>query len=138
FRPSDNEDGQVQYLSENDPFPGKDKQIFQKVQVVDNGIAVHSLSLGPKEQKKLQLRVVVPKDEPLSDYYFSIIFLGSPQADDSTDSPQDQSNVSNAQAGVAMNVLLSIGQTDQPKAYLQEFSAPLYLESGPVPFTVRV
>src|SRR5438445_12293708 len=44
-----------------------------------------------------------------------------------------------------MNVLLSVGakdqsleQTKQPKGSLEEFSAPLSMESGPLPFTIRV
>jgi hypothetical protein len=39
---------------------------------------------------------------------------------------------------IASNVLLSVGEDNQPKGRIETFSTPASLEYGPVPFTVQV
>jgi hypothetical protein len=94
-------------------------------------VPVESITLGPKQQKTLSMKVNIPEDITISDYYFSIIFV-------STNSRITESNSSINQIGIATNVLLSVGQKETPKIVLEEFSTSNFFEKGPVPFTVRI
>lgn len=124
-------DGKVLYVEGNDP------PILKQTQVVDDGFAVSSIELGPKQSKQLELHINLNEKEPISDYYFSVIMLAAePEAPDET--PNEVTAYSIAQAGIAMNVLLAVGPKEQPLGYLEDFSTPVYRDSGPVPFTVKV
>lgn len=123
FLPSDKENGQGVYAP--------DQKLFEKVQILENGHSIETLTLGPKQQKTFTLHIGIPEDEPLSDYYFSIIFINK------LDQENELKNFSSTSAGVATNILLSIGKEDA-KGGIKEFSAPNFLEKGPVPFTVRI
>lgn len=130
FKPSDQENGQIIYQTiEEARFA--DPLIFQKIQLLDQGSPVTSVVLSPKQKKELILLIQLPKDEPPSDYYFSVLFLTSDKKGESINSSQ-------AVTGIASNVLLSIGQKGKIEGLIQEFSAPLFLGEGPVPITVRV
>ncbi len=130
FKPSSKENGEIEFLSEN-AFFEDDPLLFQKIKVLDQEKEINEVVLGPKQKKDLSLIVDIPKEQTLSDYYFSIIFVSS-------NKPDDQSTKSVSEAGIATNVLLSIGPKDMAKGSIEEFSTPLFLESGPVPFTLRV
>ncbi len=129
FVPSDQENGQISYIdqkSANLPDP----LFFQRVKLLDqNGQPVTEFKLDPKQKKPLILSIVIPKDSPQSDYYFSIIFLSNPQSE----------NINSSQnvTGIASNVILSVGQ-GKTSGQIEEFSAPVFVEKGPVPFTVRI
>jgi hypothetical protein len=142
FKAADKESGQIAFLTDKDPFPGADKNIFDKIQVIDDNLSIDSIELGPKQKKKLLLRIIVPKDEAYSDYYFSLIFLTEAENthtdgdEESTDSSQN--SFSTSQAGLAMNVLLSVGPKENDKGYIEDFSGPFYVESGPYNFSLQV
>ncbi len=124
FRAKDTENGEVEY-SDDYPF------IFQKMQILDGLKAVDTLTLAPSQEKTLTFHIGIPKDELARDYYFSIVFVSKEIA-------TTQGNNSNAVAGIGTNVLLSIEPKGKAKGLIEEFSAPFFLEKGPVPFTVRV
>lgn len=128
------ENGEVQFLSEKDAFPGANKKIAEHIAVREDSRKTTSITLLPKEEKKLDLYVGIDKDEPHSDYYFSIVFL-PPKL---TNNNKDDTTGSNIRGGIGTNVLLSIGPRNSPKGLIDTFSAPTFLQSGPVPFTVRV
>ena len=135
------ENGELEYLNSQDYL------IFKNVQILDGGVPVEAITLGPAQQKNLTLNINIPQDPaspPASprgeqggtnispaDYYFSIIFVSQ-----STASPTSTS--SSNQLGIATNVLLSVGQKEMPDATIEEFSSGLFYESGPVPFTLRI
>lgn len=147
FRPK-GENGELEYLSSN-------PSILNNVYILDNGIPVQSITLGPGQQKILTLNIIIPQDTKISarppatssnqsqinqagvadevgrDYYFSIIFVS-----DNTSSPTSTASLN--QLGIATNVLLSVGAKEAPDAVIEEFSADFFYESGPVPFTVRI
>ncbi len=128
FTASDKENGEVSYLSDYslaDPF------IFDKMQILDGDTSVDSITLAPGQKKELTLEIALPQGEPLGDYYFSIIFM-------SANTPLPSSNISGATAGIATNVLLSIGPKGPTQGAIEQFSAPLFKAHGPVPFTVRI
>src|SRR5882724_195281 len=113
--------------------------ILQTVQVADNGIAQSSLSLGPQQQKKLDLSIILPKNIPPTDTYFSVIFLTSQQDTNNASSSLDEESSSIAERiGIALPVLLTSGESDPQSGFLDTFSSPIFLQAGPVPFTVRI
>ncbi|HEX7042757.1 MAG TPA: hypothetical protein VF189_05900 [Patescibacteria group bacterium] len=121
--------GSVSYLNEND-IHLRDKNIFNKIQILENDIPISDVDLGPKEAKNLTLKIGLPKDEPPSDYYFSIVFLTK---DNST-----TSNGPSITGGIASNVLLSIGPKSPATGFIEKFSSPIYVTNGPIPFSVVV
>jgi hypothetical protein len=154
FHASRKENGEIEYVNNNE-IPDSYKKILSQIHITDNGIITSNFELGPKQKKNLELQFTIPKNEAGSDYYFSVIFLASrsgnevgPSQQSSTPkneailspngtSPQDQ-NFSTINAGIAINVLLSIGDKNHPQGAIEEFSAPAFLKSGPVDFTVRI
>jgi hypothetical protein len=140
FKDSGKQNGEIQYLGVNDTGSGPDKNIFQKIQIIDNARTVTSVELGPKQKKNLYLRIVLPKGEHEADYYFSVVFIGIPASESNLSLPknEDKDNLTITQAGIAMNVLLSIGKQSLPQGYIDQFSSPFYFDSGPVPFVLKV
>ena len=118
------ENGELEYSRET-------LEILKNIQILDTDMPVENITLGPKQQKSLNLNINIPQDINISDYYFSIVFV-------STNSPPIESNSSINQIGIAANVLLSIGAKKIPKATIEEFSSKIFFEKGPVPFTIRV
>ncbi len=131
FKPH-GDNGQIEYLSDGQ-IGGNDPKIFAKVQLLQNNQPVNAITLPPKTKRTFDLAVSVPKDEPPGDYYFSLIF-----ASDTGDTTQDQSSISHATAGIAVNVLLSIGPKSATTGFVQEFSTPFLQNQGPVPFVVKI
>lgn len=119
------ENGELEYLSSQDPF------IASNIQILDSGTPVQAITLGPLQEKNLTLSANIPIDTTMRDYYFSIILVSENNA-------TSESNTSFNQLGIASNVLLSVGPKEKPKATLEEFSTKLFFEKGPVPFTVRI
>lgn len=139
FDPEKSKEGKVVFLNE----PGSKESIFEYVEVVDSeNAAVNSLQLGPKQQKQLQVRVQLPENQPSADYYFSLIFLHdiTPQTDQNSTKKdrKDQHTITTVQGGIGTNVLLAVGAPETAQGFIEEFSTPLYMQSGPVPFTLRV
>lgn len=133
FRPftaSPKENGEVRFFDDNQ-FPLDDPFLFEKIKVLDGTTPITSLTLGPGQKKKLTLGIALPENQIRSDYYFSILFLSK------SASPSNLS-ASQITGGIGTNVLLTVGPKGETKGYIEEFSAPFYISSGPVPFKVRV
>lgn len=137
--PEKSKEGKVVFLND----PGTKESIFEYVEVVDSeNTAINSLQLGPKQQKQLQVKVQIPENQPAADYYFSLIFLHdiTPQSDQNSTvkDRKDQHSITSVQGGIGTNVLLAVGAPETAQGLIEEFSTPLYLQSGPVPFTLKV
>jgi hypothetical protein len=130
FTSSPKQDGHVEYYPEKDPRSSP--EIFEKMQITENDHPRSSITLAPGEKKALGFHIGIPKNEPLADYYFSIIFISKADADTS------ENSASQTPAGIATNVLLSIGPKGPTTGEVEKFSAPMFLQSGPVPFTVKL
>jgi hypothetical protein len=126
---SDNENGQVNLSDDLGSFP--DPTIFDKVKILDGQNEIKSLTLLAKEKRNLTLQINLPKDQEKGDYYFSLIFTENLQGQSSTDLTQTQ-------AAISSNVLLSVGPVGKTDAVLQEFSTPFFTLIGPIPFTIRL
>jgi hypothetical protein len=129
FLASGSEDGAIDFDTQD--FFKDDPLLFQRIKIVDEGQAITKLTLAPKQKKDLTVSVDIPEKETLSDYYFSIIFT-------SDNGPKQNTNQAAASGGIATNVLLSVGPKDTAKGSVEEYSVPYFIDSGPVPFMLRV
>ena len=131
FKNSPSNDGELTYFPPNQPIPGNDPKIFDKIQLYDGDHVASVINLLPQEAKTLSLHIGLPQDEPPSDYYFSILFITQGVGN-------DQSNVSAIAGGIGTNVLLSIGPQTATNGFIKEFSTPPLIQHGPVSFTLSV
>jgi len=132
FNSGKGESGEVVYES------GKNPLIFENIMVREDGKTIKEIVISPKQSKTLTLHLDIPTDEPLSDYYFSVLFV-------SDNKLEERLNQLKIQGGIATNVLLSIkgippliGAKPTSIGKIVEFSSPSLFEKGPVPFTVRI
>lgn len=133
FRPftqSDEENGQVRFLK-SDELNLEDPLIFQRIKITDQDKEVSSITLAPKEERKLKLSLDIPEGENVSDYYFSILFTSTSSA------LLEQKNTSQIESSIATNILLSIGKPQKPNIQISEFSTSLLKNKGPVEFKVK-
>src|SRR5260221_5130572 len=142
FNPQASQNGNVIFLGNNQPVTGKDRKIFQKIQIVDNNNnSKSSVAIGPKQSIRLNLHITLPPKEPISDYYFSLIFLqenNKINQKKSNSNNKDQSSLSTLQTGIGINILLSVGYNEFAEGNITNFKAPLLVQNGPVPFTLTV
>ncbi|HVF69292.1 MAG TPA: hypothetical protein VNA13_01870 [Xanthomonadales bacterium] len=141
FKANDKEDGQVEYLLPKD----NNSPIFSKIALLDGENNLSRLNLGPGQKKELKLRILVGEGESTGDYYFSVIFTRVQDSFQPASDKEEQHSISKINAGIGMNVLLSIQEPKQkdseakePTAIIEEFSAPGFVETGPVPFTLNL
>ena len=87
--------------------------------------------MAPKQKKDLALTIEIPKDEVKGEYYLSLTFTSNNQN-------AITSNSSSATAGIASNILLSVGPIGETKGYVEDFSTAPLIFQGPVPFTVKI
>ncbi|MBI5044690.1 MAG: hypothetical protein HZC02_02085 [Candidatus Levybacteria bacterium] len=130
FRPQD-KNGDIVYLKKGDLY-GDDPLILKRIRIMDDDKEIHELYLSPHTKKKLNLIITIPKDEPPSDYYFSILFSSK------EDEKQNNGSYTESIGGVAVNTLLSIGPKDSTKGSIEEFSTDFFRTEGPVPFVVTI
>lgn len=135
FKAADSENGQLTYFEE--PLPASFISLKKNIQILDEDEKPqHIIKLGPKQKKEFLLRLNLTQPSVPKDEYFSIVFIN--KSTQSTSSDKEKVSRTSIYTGIGMNVLVSLGEKPQPVVSLQEFSAPLYNESGPVPFTVRI
>lgn len=129
FQAAQSNDGQIELLNDYSNFI--DPFFINRVRILDDQKRITSLTLSPKQKKNLAMQIQIPKNQPHGDYYFTVIF--STVAQSST-----LSNSTLQSGGVAMNVLLTIGPKGKNQAVIQDFSTPIFANSGPVPFNVLI
>jgi hypothetical protein len=129
FTAATSENGNISFLNDLSSYP--DPSLLQRIQVLDNDISIQSLTLAPKQKKDLRLTIEIPNNEVKGEYYISLLFISNNQN-------TINSNSSEATAGIASNILLSVGPFGDAKGYIEDFSASPFITQGPIPFTVRV
>ena len=134
FLPSSEEDGTVTYLSDDTVFPSGDVLLLQRIRIIHNKKQVSKLTLAPKEIAEVDVSIPLSKQTVPGDYYFSVIFTG--QA--SLPGPEQNTQSSISQAGIASHILLSVGPKKKAQGEIKEFSSPFFLTQGPAPFTLRL
>ena len=134
--------GTVVFLKNGKAFTGQDQKIFSKMQIVDDANISHdSIDLGPKQKERLRLRILLPVNEPISDYYFTVLLLQTPNKNSQNDSNvniESQKSHTSLEEGIGMNVLLAVGDKETPQGTIQTFAAPFFSDTGLVPFTLSV
>ncbi|HWY78894.1 MAG TPA: hypothetical protein VNW29_00895 [Candidatus Sulfotelmatobacter sp.] len=142
FDPQSSQNGNVVFLKNDYQVARLDKNIFEKMQIVDdNNISYDTISLGPRQKERFRLRILLPQNELASDYYFSLIFLQNPEKQDQTNAViniEDQKSFSTLQAGIGINILLAVGDKTIPQGTIDTFTTSWFQESGPIPFTLTV
>lgn len=131
FTQRSGENGKVSFELNKDDFFRADPDIFQKITVLDNARAVKTITLSPKQEKTLTLRVNLAQNQPSSDYYFSILFV-------SKANQQESIRVyTSLEGAIGINVLLSIFTgSKQPEGFIDAYNIPFLLQNGPVPFEI--
>lgn len=130
FKPSGRSDGTLTYLASNG-IEGPDPLILQKVKVFDETGPIDQLTLNPLESKDLKLVIELDKSSPNGDYYFSPIFV-------SKQTENKESSSSQLPGGIGTNVILTVGERGATSGSIEEFGAPLFKSTGPVPITLLV
>lgn len=163
FTQADTNHGVVSYGVNKEEFLRKDPKIFEKIKVYDANTLADTITIAPKQKKELTLRITLPERQRNGDYYFSILFASNSSpvivsetkqsledrhvASNATEvatAPRDDKNGSDgiqAQSttvpAIATNVLLSIYTGKKtPEGIIDQYSAPLFVSAGPVPFTL--
>lgn len=129
FTASQDQNGQVAFLDDTSKMP--DPTLLEKVRVTQDGQAIDTLTLSPKQKKDLKIIIELPENQPKGDYYFSLVFNSNPNNNINSTS-------TGASAGVASNILLTVGPTGPTSGIIQKFSSPFLMFNGPVPFTVAL
>ncbi len=117
------------------PYP----DLIKKVQLFDDGDSpIQEITLSPKQQKDLVLKINLSENENNSDYYFSIVFVSkNTNSNETLKESQNVTAITTIQPGIATNILLSIFTgKKQPEGIIETYSAPLFATKGPIPFTL--
>lgn len=124
------------------PVTNKLSTLLSRMQVVDkNNISHDVIDLGPKQKEMLRLRIPISNHDQSSDYYFTLLFVQTPQNNTQNVANTNielQKSSSNLQAGIGINIFLSVGNSETPQGFIDTFTTPLLHKSGPVPFTLAV
>lgn len=102
-----------------------------KIQFLVDDRKVDSLILSPLETKEVNVNINLTEGDPPGDYYYSIVFI-------SGSSFQDETSLSQLPAGIASNLLLSIGPKKPAGGGIVEFDTSTFKNSGPVDFSLKL
>lgn len=130
FTQGEGKNGTVKYYTDKDPLAKP--ALFQYVTISENDHVKDSVTIAPQQKKVVNMHIGIPKGFPKDDTYFSVIFLS-----DSEDR-KGKETAAQTPAGIATNVLVSVGPKGPTSGEIMNFSAPFFVESGPVPFTVEL
>ena len=102
-----------------------------RIQFLVDGKKTEEVQLQALESKEILLNINLTKGDPPGDFYYSIIFI-------SNDTLQNESSTSTIPAGIATNLLLSVGPKSQSTGGIVEFSTSAFKSQGPVKFKLRL
>jgi len=133
FKQAPSEDGKIEYLTSQ----SSEMSFLPNVSIVDHDTAISALTLGPKQKKTVTLKIALPNTTALTDHYFSVVFLSIPQ-NPTTTNLQDKNTISLIQSGIGIPILLSVASDNHVSGFLEGFSAPVFQQTGPVDFRLRI
>ena len=105
--------------------------IKERLIILDGQTQIKELELRAGETKQLLLFMDVKKGDPAGDFYFSLVFTSDGVVIDET-------STSSIPAGIAMNVLVSIGPKVSATAIIEDFSTNRIVGAGPVFFNLKL
>ncbi|MBI2622426.1 hypothetical protein HYW66_02225 [Candidatus Microgenomates bacterium] len=116
--------------------------IKEMVNIIDKDVPVNQITLRPQEVKTLTLNLAIPQNAEESDHYFAVVFISRSSAGQIPEkvSSEEVQAYSQIRAGIATNVLLSLGKLPDSSPHLKitQFSAPAFVQRGPINFTVEI
>lgn len=140
FSPDEANNGHLEFLDQNPNFGTITVKIF------DKDLEVKEITLGPKQKKTLNLKILIPEkpqieEQTQADYYFSILFTTIPKP---ISQGNKQESFTTINAAVSSNILLSVQYKDAFDLFvekvttgnIEELSVPSNIDSGPVTFTI--
>lgn len=102
-----------------------------RIQFLVEGKKTDSLSVEAGQLKEIVLNINLAKGDPPTDIYYSIIFLASGTSLNDT-------NITQLPAGIATNLLLSVGPKGQASGGIAEFSGKKFIAQGPMLFNLKL
>jgi len=90
-----------------------------------------TITLQAQESKQVVVSINLQKGEPPGDYYFAIVFLSEGKTLNDT-------SLASIPAGIATNLLLSVGPKKPSVGGISEFSTSTFKSGGPVEFTLKL
>lgn len=123
------EDGKVNLLIEQENNLAD--IIKERLVILDGQAPVSELELRAGETKQLLLFMDIVNGDPAGDFYFSVVFVSEGKV-------LDETSTSAIPAGIAMNVLVSIGPKSKATAEIEEFSTQKLISKGPVFFNLKL
>ena len=118
-------------LVPNDISKGFYPYYRDRIQFLVDGKKADTIILAPLESKQIELNINLAKGDPPGDYYYSIVFINQQEG-------PSGSSVSQMPAGIATNLLLSIGPKDQSSGSISQFKTSSFKTNGPVEFELKV
>lgn len=103
----------------------------EKIQFLVDGKKTETINLAPLEAKQVEVNINLTKGDPPGDFYYSIVFVSSQKG------PRE-SSVSQLPAGIATNLLLSIGPKDFFSGSISQFNTSSFKAKGPVEFSLKL
>lgn len=103
----------------------------ERIQFLVNDLKTDTVTLSALETREVVLNINLQQGDPPGDYYYSIIFISSGERPDET-------SVSQLPAGIATNLLLSIGPKVPAQGGIAEFTTSSFKAAGPVDFNLKV
>jgi hypothetical protein len=102
-----------------------------KIQFLLEAKKTDTISLEALESKEIDLNINLTEGDPPGDYYYSIVFISEANGPSET-------SVSQIPAGIATNLLLSIGPKDEASGGTSQFKTSSLKSSGPVDFILKL
>lgn len=102
-----------------------------RIQFLVDDKKTETIELEALETKEVILNINLEKGDPPGDYYYSVVFISEAKE-------PDQTSTSSIPAGIATNLLLSIGPKSQASGGIIEFTTSTFKNSGPVEFSLKL
>ncbi len=125
FTPSPKNDGTVVYRPNTLPQPLSAIETL-KIEVLEGQQIADTITLEAGETKEVTVRITPPANAPKKDYYYSLLFI----------SKTTENEAVRTSLALASHLLIMVGNPTQPQMSIEQFSSPIFLTQGPVPFTV--
>ena len=102
-----------------------------RIQFLIDGRKTDTVELLALESREIILNINLSKGDPPGDFYYSIVMLS-----DNTEG--SESSITRIPAGIATNLLLSIGPKEKAQGGIPEFSTSTFKTNGPVNFKLKL
>lgn len=103
----------------------------ERIQFLLDGKKISTLDLSALESREIVLNINLSEGDPPGDYYYSIVFISDGKNTIGT-------SATKIPAGIATNLLLSIGPKDKATGGISEFKTKSFTTKGPIDFSLII